>query len=651
MICRQCGRTMPDSARFCPGCGAPMNQQLAFSYSRLRYKNRQKKIILITVSCLCLLAAGITAGVFLMKKAGSSSETYAETIASAERYLLEQDYDRAEEFYARAIEIAPKESAPYEKLYEIYTVTEQEEKAEEIAKKAQTVLEEDRKQAFVQKKEEIQTDYQPVTRYTILKDLGNLEMVPVSVNDEVWIIKKDGTYSFMNDQGDIVSDYDTAAASVFFRQVSQEDSQTGTGRSMVACLAANQDHTADGNQWPQAETMQSRLCPLYGMPVPVAEYVLSANNEPVLTAESQQNYNNVNMSAPQLSQPAFLKKENEPEGGYYVWNPEGHRVDGPYEKEDIIGFGHLLLKEAGLNLHDLDVVQKGSLLLSPYWSRQTDERKTQYTVYSWDGKESRSGYDRVLVTDADSIGVFEKDRYTLLDENLQPMYTGRFEAGARPHKEIVPVKTGGSWKLVRLGDSIRTKDYAGENPLEPAQQADQKEADESEQTQQKLSEEDAALLQSVTGEYAMVSLSGEFEQYMLKIEEDGSFTAVFDLRAADESWNQYRAHGKLEVVPPSPQTYYRDLKIAEVVLEEEESVPDADQILQKAGLTPKLQWAISPAGMERYRVSGWVTKSLAGDGSEDNVLQNTYLSSLDAHLVMRMLEVRESVFRPLAETT
>lgn len=647
MICRQCGRTMPDSARFCPGCGAPMNQQLAFSYSRLRYKNRQKKIILITVSCLCLLAAGITAGVFLMKKAGSSSETYAETIASAERYLLEQDYDRAEEFYARAIEIAPKESAPYEKLYEIYTVTEQEEKAEEIAKKAQTVLEEGQQTVFAQKKEEIQEVYQPVNRYTIVKELGDLQMVPVSINDEVWIIKRNDTYSLMDSQGETVSDYPTEAAAVFFRKTLPTEEPTDTDRVMLACLAANYDFTADGNQWPVSDNneMLTSLCPVYDMPLPEASYVLSADNEPVLSAESQQNYDKVNMTAPQLTHPAFLKKENDTSGQVYAWNPADHSVIGPYEKEDIIGFGHLLLKEPGLNLHDLGAVQEGSLLFSPFWSRQQKEGKTEYTVYSWDGKESRTGYDSVLVTDADSIGVFEKGRFTLLDENLQPMYTGRFEAGARAHNGVAPVKTGGTWKLVRLGDPVRARDYTGENPLEKVPAA---EPEKAERTDQNLSEEDAALLRSVAGEYALSSNGLGFEQYMLHVTEDGSFTAVFDLRKEDGTLGRHKAEGRFEVVPPSPQTYYRYVRIAEVSLEQEDS-PEAAEILQQAGLTTEPKWDISPAGMEQYKVGGWISKALNTSDFEEGVLQSTCLSSLDVHLVLRMMKVREPIFSDRTE--
>lgn len=476
--CRRCGRMMPDEARFCPGCGfsaLPQSEESFFSYSALRRKNRQKKIILIVVSCLCLLTASGTGLFFLLRH--DNNDPYAQNIAMAEKYLLEEDYERAEEYYAKASQIEPKKSEPYEKLYEIYTATDQEEKAEEVEKKASEELSDKHQQAFEEKKEEIKDTYQPVNAYTVLADLPDQEMTPININSEIWLVKENGEFAFLNKEGKKVSDYTTEDVHLRLNRQKPEEK-----RIMTACIATSSNLVADRNQWPNKHGGPSG-CVVQEQEGPVLEYILDEQQKRTLSEASAKSDSNAGQKAPEITEPYFLRQEKDGVQNYYVFNPEQDTLYGPYENSETAGFGVLISQKEELSFASSETGQFAQLLYGPFWSKDKEQKDHPVILHRSDGKTKLTGFDKAQVVDAQSIAGFNKDRFTLYDASLQPVYTGFFEAGGTPIEQIAPVKIRGKWKLVKLGELTKDRSQLSRMAEDPASE-DTKPEDESSRKEQ-----------------------------------------------------------------------------------------------------------------------------------------------------------------------
>lgn len=445
--CRRCGRILADQARFCPGCGLPVQMQAEegfFSYSALRKKNRQKKIIISVIVTVCLLVSAGIGGFFIFRT--RKQDPYAQNIAMAEKYLLEEDYDRAEEYYAKASQIEPKKAEPYEKLYEIYTATDQEEKAQEVEKKASEELSEEHQQAFEEKKGEIQEVYQPVNSYTVLADLPDQEITPISINREVWLVKENGEYAFMDSQGKKVSDYTTENAHIRLKKA-----DTSAERSMNACIATRANLVTDGNQWPNQLGGPS-LCRIEEEKGPHLEIVLDEQQNRTLSADSEKSYAEAKIQAPVITEPYYLKKEGDQSGSYSVFNPGNGVLYGPYSKEETAGFGVLLDQLTDLGFVSSETGWFKQVLYGPFWSRNQEKTEHPIVLHSSDGTKELDDFDEALIVDSQSIGTLKKERFALYDSTLQELYTGYFEKGAVPINGNAPVKIQGKWKLVQLGE-------------------------------------------------------------------------------------------------------------------------------------------------------------------------------------------------------
>lgn len=114
-ICPSCGAENPAENKFCESCGVAMEQDDTSAASKK--KSKKKIIIAITVGVL-LLAAVTVAGIFF---AGDNEEAkYNTKITEADKYLEDQDYEKAETAYLEAIDIDPKQEPAYIKLADTY---------------------------------------------------------------------------------------------------------------------------------------------------------------------------------------------------------------------------------------------------------------------------------------------------------------------------------------------------------------------------------------------------------------------------------------------------------------------------------------------------------------------------------------------------
>ena len=114
-ICPSCGIENPADNKFCESCGATLGQSQT---SKAPKKKSKKKLIIAIVSGIVLLAAIVTGIIFYTNS--QKEAKYNETVAKADQYLEEQDYEKAETAYLEAIDIDPKKEPAYLKLADTY---------------------------------------------------------------------------------------------------------------------------------------------------------------------------------------------------------------------------------------------------------------------------------------------------------------------------------------------------------------------------------------------------------------------------------------------------------------------------------------------------------------------------------------------------
>lgn len=114
-ICPSCGEENPAENKFCESCGVAMEQDK--QEVQPAKKSKKKWIIAIVVGVLVLAAIAVAVIFF----AGDNEEAkYNTKITEADKYLEDQDYEKAETAYLEAIDIDPKQEPAYIKLADTY---------------------------------------------------------------------------------------------------------------------------------------------------------------------------------------------------------------------------------------------------------------------------------------------------------------------------------------------------------------------------------------------------------------------------------------------------------------------------------------------------------------------------------------------------
>lgn len=102
-------------------------------YSTTRKKLDTTEIILVVAIAVVAIA---TASFLILHGLNGPGAAYEDKMAEADSYMAELDYDKAEAAYLEAIDIAPRESDPYQKLYDMYKNQGEDKKAEEVGERA-----------------------------------------------------------------------------------------------------------------------------------------------------------------------------------------------------------------------------------------------------------------------------------------------------------------------------------------------------------------------------------------------------------------------------------------------------------------------------------------------------------------------------------
>lgn len=199
-------------------------------------KNKKKKIIMVVSIIVIILMAGI--GSFILANAKINEREYQNKIATAQRYVEEKEYEKAEEIYLEAIDIEPKKSQAYIELADVYVEQNEYDRALEIIEKAiDNVVDKDLDEMKTKKDsiEELVTnrEFTDENLLEILKENignenvfdyiredfdgdGNLEMFAFTgnydgylyVNVKIYFVSKDNKVSFVANQPAGILSYD-----------------------------------------------------------------------------------------------------------------------------------------------------------------------------------------------------------------------------------------------------------------------------------------------------------------------------------------------------------------------------------------------------------------------------------------------------------
>ncbi len=152
MFCIKCGAENPDNAKFCQKCGQkipqeePLENDIAEGDSaetqeqpeeqkkKVQEQNRRRQII---IGGAIALAAVIICIVALVVYNGQKASRYSGKMETADKYLQEMEYQKAEAAYLDAIKIDPKKEEPYIQLADLYTKQGRNEEAVNILKQGE----------------------------------------------------------------------------------------------------------------------------------------------------------------------------------------------------------------------------------------------------------------------------------------------------------------------------------------------------------------------------------------------------------------------------------------------------------------------------------------------------------------------------------
>lgn len=147
-VCTGCGKPLTSSQRFCPACGTanpgyfppdPEEKPDGTGEPSQHQKDRKKKKIAGIVLAVVVLSIAVGIG-SMWAVVSHEKGQYAEAIEAAEKYLLEEDWKRAEEYYLQAKKIDPKNPEPYIQLARIYMETESFDKLKDLKAEAEQNL-------------------------------------------------------------------------------------------------------------------------------------------------------------------------------------------------------------------------------------------------------------------------------------------------------------------------------------------------------------------------------------------------------------------------------------------------------------------------------------------------------------------------------
>ncbi len=334
--------------------------------------------------------------------------------------------------------------------YQRFVDNGQYEEAYQIEQNAADAMSEDDYSQFMETVDEIDQENNLTTmdsgkrQYEIIADLGSLDSIPFGIADEVWMIKKDGRFSYVGPDGKNVNRSDGAKGRVYRRSYSP------SGPMSYGCIADEGFYNAeDRNVFPLTPDMEEGMrCGLmHGVAEPWG-YLLKEDG----TVELQKAYDDASSNRFPYDEPnqddelLFVGTDFHDSYQPYIYNPKTETVYGPYSKDNPGSISQVLNDQDDDLTFDDDSVY-GLLnysVIGPFWTQDED----QFVLHSEDDEQQISGIDEVKLIDYTAAGAIKDSHLTVYDKNLNPIYSGCFESGAAPIGSVIPVQIDGTWYLI-----------------------------------------------------------------------------------------------------------------------------------------------------------------------------------------------------------
>ena len=143
MYCTQCGTQNEEGARFCKQCGTPLasvdagtaKENMETTPNVKKSFSKNKKILAIVGVCLIAVIGGL-----LFSNQKKQDTSYEVSLEQGLKYLEEEDFEKAESEFRKAIKSDEKQLEPYRGLIDCYTKMEEPEKVEKIYEEVIVVI-------------------------------------------------------------------------------------------------------------------------------------------------------------------------------------------------------------------------------------------------------------------------------------------------------------------------------------------------------------------------------------------------------------------------------------------------------------------------------------------------------------------------------
>lgn len=418
--------------------------------------------------------------------AEQQSDEYMDLVNQAADDLSQNEWQKAEMLALDARKLNSSRPEAYEMLYESYYARQREPEADAVTEQAESSLSADDYQSYLEQVQSVRHAYQLVNSYQVLKDVGQMEMTPVFIGDNAWLIRQNGEYSIMDVDGEIVPGY-TDKYSILVIGVKNPKAKFAYNEQDVrACQSPVYEFGDHMRQWPEPNRSRSNVCIVTGIIGPQPEYELNDQNEVVLTEDSLEGYQTFKTDPEPLTEPIYLRKAGQTAGDFYIYDPAKRLLLGPYQEDEQPAFALLVKK---FNVRDQNVPDDQvyifswtQVLYSPFWSHDDSSGEERFTIYSADGTTSLEGFDEAAVVDSRNIGTKKNGVYHLYNQYLHERYVADFQAGSAMVQHRALVLKDGSWKLVEFGEKVPLKDAEKESltqeNLEEADGNPEEESDE-----------------------------------------------------------------------------------------------------------------------------------------------------------------------------
>lgn len=149
MFCKKCGAQLSDKVKFCTKCGTKIEREnteilpnmteiidgdVSLNEGSIPKKKSKVWLIISLIVVIALLVGAICFGVYYIMNQSGSDE-FAGVFEKAEQAYDDEDYEKAEELYIKAIEIDSGEPDAYEGLTLTYLAMNEDDKALDILEK------------------------------------------------------------------------------------------------------------------------------------------------------------------------------------------------------------------------------------------------------------------------------------------------------------------------------------------------------------------------------------------------------------------------------------------------------------------------------------------------------------------------------------